>query len=67
MGVFDTQACVPTDWTDEQIINFAEKQCPCGTKNGWCIRKEGDKNLAGDPERVPCGTFDGYVHVMLDA
>ena len=69
-GATDTQVCVPVNWTDEEVVSFANKENPCGTENGWQIRREGSAALAGDSERVPCeaaGEFTGYVHVMLDA
>ena len=61
----DMQVCVPTDWTDQQVIDFAERENPCGTEGGWSIRRAGDKSLAGDPERQPCRSRDGHVHIML--
>ena len=66
-GVLDMQVCVPTDWTDQQVIAFAEEKNTAGTSNGWFIRKEGDELLAGMPERVPCEDRDGHVHIMVDA
>ena len=65
--VFSLQVCVPTDWTDEQVVMFAEKYRPCGTECGWVIRREGSEWLGGDPERNPCDTRSGFVHIMLDA
>ena len=61
------QVCVPTDWTDEQAITFAEAKNPCGTTNGWSIRRAGDPDLSDDPERNPCAEHKGFVHIMLDA
>jgi hypothetical protein len=66
-GIFDMKVCVPTDWTDEQVLDFAGEEYPCGTTNGWFIRREGDKALLGDPERQPCADREGCVHIMLDA
>ena len=66
-GMLDCQVCVPDDWTDEQVVAFANTENPCGTMNGWCIRREGDKALAGAHERVQCSGRSGFVHVMLDA
>jgi len=66
-GTLDMQVCVPADWSDAQIQEFAEREYPCGTKNGWSIRRHGDSALAGASERVPCRKFPGYVHIMLDA
>ena len=66
-GLLDMQVCVPGGWSDDQIIEFAEREYPCGTARGWQIRRNGDKLLNGDPERVPCSKRHGHVHVMLDA
>lgn len=66
-GVLDMQVCVPDDWTNEQVKAFADEANPCGTENGWAIRKEGDDALAGYRERVSCAQRFGHVHVMLDA
>lgn len=67
VGVLDIQVCVPTDWSDEQVVGFAEQENPCGTKNGWSIRKEGSYYLEGDPERAPCQSRDNHVHITLEA
>ena len=66
-GIFDMQVCVPVDWTDEQVKEFANRANMCGTSNGWCIRREGDLALAGAPERVSCEKLPNHVHIMLDA
>jgi hypothetical protein len=66
-GALDMQVCVPTDWTDEQVKAFAENENPCGTELGWSIRKEGHALLQGKPERNPCESRQGFVHIMLDA
>jgi len=65
-GGMDAQVCVPTEWTDAQIIEFAEQQYPSGTDGGWHIRREGNNALGGDPERNPCLQRPGHVHIMLD-
>ena len=54
-------------WADDQIISFAEHAYPCGTMNGWSIRKEGNPRLNSTPARVPCAAREGYVHIMLEA
>lgn len=66
-SVLDMQVCVPKGWTDEQVKEFADRENPCGTRNGWHIRREGDKDLGGCPERVTCGSNTDKVHIMLDA
>lgn len=67
MGLLDMQVCVPHDWTDEQVLNFAEEEFPCGTSNGWFIRRQGSESLSGCDERVKCAGREGFVHIMLDA
>jgi hypothetical protein len=66
-GLLDMQVCVPEDWTDVQVEDFANKENYCGTKSGWRIRREGSKLLGGTPERNPCSERKGFVHVTLDA
>lgn len=66
-GLLDMQVCVPKNWTDEQVREFAETKYPCGTENGWFIRRTGDKALNGDDERVTCESRADHVHIMLDA
>lgn len=66
-GFLDMQVCVPAGYTDEQALEFAESQNPCGTEGGWMVRKEGSKYLAGAPERRECEEREGYVHITLDA
>ncbi|MCK4825783.1 hypothetical protein KA005_59090 [bacterium] len=67
ISIFDIGACVPKDWTDQQVIEFVEKENPCGTTGGWQIRKQGDRLLAGADERVVCNQYKDNVHIMLDA
>lgn len=66
-GFLDMQVCVPTDWTDEQVVDFVEGDSPCGTENGWFIRRQGSKRLDGADERVPCADRAHHVHIMLEA
>jgi hypothetical protein len=66
-GALDMQVCAPSGWSDVDITEFANRQNPCGTTNGWVIRKEGCYLLAGAPERVACSARAGCVHVTLDA
>ena len=69
VGGRDMQVCVLADWSDDQVLAFAERKHPCGTEYGWHIRREGDPTLAGNPERNPCTGDRGaaFVHIMLDA
>ena len=61
------QVCVPKDWTDEQIVEFANREELCGTQHGWGIRKQGHELLTGCDERVKCEDRPNFVHIMLDA
>lgn len=67
-GLLSMQVCVPADWSEGQVLAFAERKNPCGTENGWGVRKTAAL-LGDDPERNPCAdsTRPGYVHIMLDA
>lgn len=67
VGFFDMQVCVPASFDDEQVVKFLERNHPCGTSNGWVIRKQGNERLGGCAERVPCIEREGYVHIMLEA
>jgi hypothetical protein len=58
--VLSMQVCVPKDWNDDQVVNFAEKENPCGTTAGWVIVK-------GNDERVQCAERPTFVHVVLQA
>lgn len=61
------QLCIPKDWDEEKIINFAEEKNTCGTTCGWVLQKNGDAPLKGDPERVKCSTKENFVHVLVVA
>lgn len=65
-GLASMQVCVPSDYTDEQVRQFADTENPTGLERGWEIRREGDPALSGCAERVPCEGRTGCVHVMLD-
>lgn len=67
LGGFDMQVCMPKSSTDEEVIEFAEAENPCGTQAGWGIRKEGSEYLAGAPERAQCEEHNDNVHITLDA
>ena len=66
-NMLSMQVCVPKEWNDKQVLDFAEKEDSCGIANGWQIRRQGAKDLRGDDERVPCNVREYYVHIMLDA
>lgn len=66
-GALSMQVCVPVNWDNKQVIIFAEGENPCGTEQGWQIRKGGDKLLDDAPERAQCGERSRFVHIMLDA
>ena len=66
-GALDMQVCVPKEWTDGQVKEFADRENPCGTDNGWFIQRVGDKALGADPERNQCSSLSTHVHIVLDA
>jgi len=61
------QLCVPEGYTEEQIIEFANRENPCGIQAGWFLAKDGDSCLGGAPARVNCGSLAGFVHVVVAA
>ncbi len=63
IGIFDMQVCVPANWTDEQIEQFANAEEPELT---WTMLPADSKYLAGDPQRNPCAERKNYVHVRLE-
>jgi hypothetical protein len=67
INVSDMQVCVPEDWTDEEVKEFANTQKECWTGNGWAIVRKGNKDLKGGPEREPCADQPGFVNIRLEA
>lgn len=65
-SLLSMQVCVPKEWTDAIVKEFADRENPSGLPNGWAIRREGDKALVGDPERRVCKSHAENVHIMLD-
>jgi hypothetical protein len=59
------QLCVPDEWTDEQVIAFAEKENPAGTENGWVVVKDGDPILKGAKSRLTCGSDGDNIHIVV--
>lgn len=66
MNLLSMQVCVPKDWTDDQVVAFAEREYPCGTTNGWSVRNRVEE-VPEYQARVTCGNDDDFCHVMLDA
>lgn len=66
-GLMDMQVCVPRTWNDEQVLGYAKVANPCGTENGWQIRRKGNPLLAGAAERTECAKHPNNIHIMLDA
>jgi hypothetical protein len=64
-GMLDMQVCVPADFTDWQVEEFANTATPSGTEHGWHMRTADDPAQAGAPLRVPCRDREGHVHIML--
>ena len=67
MSLLAAQVCVPWTWTDEQARDFLESKAPCGTENGWAMRKQGHERLAGCDERVQCTRHTHRCHIMFEA
>ena len=68
-GLVDMQVCVPATFTDDEVIEFANRENPAGTEGGWSIRTaEDDPVQKGDATRVDCLDTEersGCVHIML--
>jgi len=54
-GVNKTVACIPRDWDNEQIMNFANKANPSETGD-WELSKVYPDD---------CNARDGFIHVTL--
>ena len=65
-GLLGMQVCVPSDYSDQQVEDFANVENPTGIDSRWTIRRQGDEALAGCDERVLCESRPGCVHLMLD-
>lgn len=59
------QVCVPALWTNDQMLEFAERENPAGTLHGWAVSEDGHPCLAGTPARVTCDDRPTFVHVVL--
>lgn len=57
--IFDTQVCVPSDWTDEEVERFVNAENPSGTERRWTIRRT-------EPVRAQCAGLADHVHVVLE-
>lgn len=54
--------CVPSDWTEEQCLEFGEQEQPAGTSAGYYIM---DEKTLGAKQRRRCMDREGAVHVVL--
>lgn len=62
----DMQVCVPKEWTNPQVTEYANTRNPTGISSQWKIRKQGHEALEGAPERMQCANDAGKVHIMLE-
>jgi len=60
IGMLAMQVCVPEEWGDDTIEEYANDANPAGTMHGWTVRKDGP-----DPYRVTCQHNVDYIHVVL--
>ena len=65
IGFFQMQLCVPKEFSDKEIIEFAERENPAGTQNGWILARDGDEILGGDSARVQCVDIEDNIHVVV--
>lgn len=64
-GLCDLQVCVPANWSDAQVEEFANSDTPTGLESHWRLRAADDKYQRGAPIRVQCAECVGNVHIML--
>lgn len=66
IGMLDMQVCVPAEWTDKEVEEFANAANPAGGDLTWSMVPADSEFLAGDPVRNPCAERVDYVHIMLE-
>lgn len=66
VGLVTMQVCVPSGWTDEQIVEYANQKAMTGLDHGWSIIRNGDAALGSYPERNQCEQRKECVHVLLE-
>lgn len=59
------QVCVPETWTNAQIERYANGERPTGIESRWKVTRVANKAGTLDPERVPCESRKGFIHVVL--
>ena len=64
-GRCESQVCVPSEWTDRQIEEFANRVYPQPAGGGWGIRKN-TRLMAAIPLRNLSSAPQGFVRVTLD-
>jgi len=63
-SLLNLQVCVPEEYTDAEVIEFADHNHRTGLDHGWRIVRA-DEMTDGSPERNPCSQRKGCVHVLL--
>ena len=48
-------ACIPNDWTDQQVLDHVKEEA--WGRSNWRVR---------DSERPKCSTRQGFSHVLVD-
>lgn len=48
------QACVPGEWTDDQVLELCEATFAANAFAGWRVKS-----------RVQCAERDGFAHVLV--
>ena len=60
LGICHMQVCAEADVTDEEILEFCNRDNPSGTTNGWGgVEREGDK------APVKCGDDPNRKHFLI--
>ena len=68
-GLLYMIVCAEKDITDEEILEFCNKDNLCGTTNGWCyvIRKLKDTCGSKTDTQLPiqCKDYEDRIHFMV--
>ena len=63
-GMLALIMCCEKDATDEEILEAANEQIPCGTEEGWNFVIRNDENEDKNP--VPCERYpEERVHFLV--
>ena len=65
MNLCGLRVCVPREWSNDEITDFANTERPTGIKSCWVVAENGASVLGGDQARIRCADDREKVHVVL--